>query len=39
MAYPYINVWAVLSGTLALWVLGALWYSPGFIQQNHGKKK
>lgn len=28
MAYPFINVWAVLAGTLALWVLGALWYSP-----------
>jgi hypothetical protein len=28
MAYPFINVWAVLVGTLALWVLGALWYSP-----------
>lgn len=28
MAYPFINVWAVLIGTLALWVLGALWYSP-----------
>jgi Protein of unknown function (DUF1761) len=28
MIYPFINVWAVLAGTLALWVLGALWYSP-----------
>lgn len=28
MTYPFINVWAVLAGTLALWVLGALWYSP-----------
>ncbi len=28
MNYPFINVWAVLLGTLALWVLGALWYSP-----------
>lgn len=28
MIYPFINVWAVLVGTLALWVLGALWYSP-----------
>jgi hypothetical protein len=28
MAYPFINVWAVLTGTIALWVLGALWYSP-----------
>ncbi len=28
MIYPFINVWAVLTGTLALWVLGALWYSP-----------
>ena len=28
MAYPFINVWAVLAGTLALWMLGALWYSP-----------
>ena len=28
MAYPFINVWAVLVGTLAFWVLGALWYSP-----------
>ena len=28
MVYPFINVWAVLAGTLALWVLGALWYSP-----------
>ena len=28
MDYPFINVWAVLLGTLALWVLGALWYSP-----------
>ncbi|MCK9639627.1 MAG: DUF1761 domain-containing protein [Prolixibacteraceae bacterium] len=28
MVYPFINVWAVLVGTLAFWVLGALWYSP-----------
>jgi len=28
MTYPFINVWAVLAGTLALWMLGALWYSP-----------
>ena len=28
MAYPYINVWAVLVATLAFWALGALWYSP-----------
>ena len=28
MVYPFINVWAVLTGTLALWGLGALWYSP-----------
>ena len=28
MVYPFINVWAVLAGTLALWGLGALWYSP-----------
>ncbi|MCK9411498.1 MAG: DUF1761 domain-containing protein [Prolixibacteraceae bacterium] len=28
MAYPFINVWAVLVGTIAIWVLGALWYSP-----------
>ena len=28
MAYPFINVWAVLAGTLVLWMLGAVWYSP-----------
>lgn len=28
MNYPFINIWAVLLGTLALWALGALWYSP-----------
>jgi len=28
MDYPFINVWAVLVGTLALWVLGTLWFSP-----------
>jgi len=28
MVYPFINGWAVLIGTLVLWVLGALWYSP-----------
>ena len=28
MAYPYINVWAVLVASLAFWALGALWYSP-----------
>ncbi|MEI7831034.1 MAG: DUF1761 domain-containing protein [Prolixibacteraceae bacterium] len=28
MVYPFINMWAVLTGTLAFWVLGALWYSP-----------
>lgn len=28
MVYPFINVWAVVTATLALWMLGALWYSP-----------
>jgi uncharacterized protein (DUF58 family) len=28
MAYPYINIWAVLLAALAFWALGALWYSP-----------
>ena len=28
MAYPHINVLAVLVATLAFWALGALWYSP-----------
>lgn len=28
MAYPYINVWAVLVAAVAFWALGALWYSP-----------
>jgi glucan phosphoethanolaminetransferase (alkaline phosphatase superfamily) len=28
MAYPYINIWAVLVSAVAFWALGALWYSP-----------
>jgi len=38
MVYPFINVWAVLTGTLALWVLGALWYSPVLFGKIWQKK-
>ena len=38
MIYPFINVWAVLAGTIALWVLGALWYSPVLFGKIWQKK-
>jgi hypothetical protein len=38
MAYPYINVWAVLLATLAFWALGALWYSPVLFSKRWQKE-
>ena len=38
MAYPYINVWAVLVATLAFWALGALWYSPLLFSKRWQKE-
>jgi hypothetical protein len=38
MAYPYINVWAVLVASLAFWALGALWYSPVLFSKRWQKE-
>ena len=38
MAYPYINVWAVLLAALAFWALGALWYSPLLFSKRWQKE-
>jgi hypothetical protein len=38
MAYPYINVWAVLVSALAFWALGALWYSPVLFSKRWQKE-
>jgi len=38
MAYPYINIWAVLVAALAFWVLGALWYSPVLFSKRWQKE-
>jgi len=38
MAYPYINIWAVLVSALAFWALGALWYSPLLFSKRWQKE-
>lgn len=38
MAYPFINVWAVLVSTVAFWALGALWYSPVLFSKRWQKE-
>ena len=38
MAYPYINVWAVLVSAVAFWALGALWYSPVLFSKRWQKE-
>ena len=38
MAYPFINIWAVLVAALAFWVLGALWYSPVLFSKRWQKE-
>jgi hypothetical protein len=38
MAYPHINVWAVLVASLAFWALGAVWYSPVLFSKRWQKE-
>lgn len=38
MAYPYINIWAVLVASLAFWALGAVWYSPVLFSKRWQKE-
>lgn len=38
MAYPFINIWAVLVSAVAFWALGALWYSPVLFAKRWQKE-